>query len=84
MAARSAHVGHRFLRCLVLMLTFTPLVSFVALAKGGTNMHELSSRAHAATDTAHPPEHFKGCRSRRYRDPRTHECRWPVKTEHRL
>jgi hypothetical protein len=56
-----------------------------AMAKGGTNMHEMASqpqpvaRAGPPTLSLPPPSEFlAGCGRGRYRDPTTRSCRGPA------
>jgi hypothetical protein len=70
-------------RC-ALILTFAALIPGSALAKGGTNMHEMASshsvvRAGPPTLSLPPPREFlTGCGRGRYRDPHTQKCRGPA------
>jgi hypothetical protein len=67
---------------LVLLLMFVVLACGVALAKGGTNMHEPLPVTRAAMLPTHqfslPTGGFEGCGRGRYRDPRNHRCHGPA------
>ena len=72
-------------RFLLAIAWFSVISSNPALAKGGTNMHEMASqrpsvvRAGAPTLWLPPPSEFlAGCGRGRYRDPSTHACRGPA------
>ena len=71
----------RFLAFAYLMV----VASHPAMAKGGTNMHEMASqqppvaRAGPPMPSLPPPTEFlTGCGRGRYRDPATHHCRGPA------
>ena len=71
-------------RFLLSVACFAVFGSNLAMAKGGTNMHEFASQRHpvaragAPTLSLPPPSEFLGgCGRGRYRDPATHVCRGP-------
>jgi hypothetical protein len=70
-------------RFLLAVALFT-VASNPAMAKGGTNMHEMASshsvvRAGPPTLSLPPPREFlTGCGRGRYRDPHTQKCRGPA------
>lgn len=73
-------------RFLLAAVCFAAIASNPAMAKGGTNFHEMSAsrqvpvvRAGVPTLSLPPGSEFlTGCGRGRYRDPATHGCRGPA------